>query len=66
MFSCKNSVKQNSTDHQTGAENINTSIGRNNYAVVWDWSTEDEESMASYRIFPAGAFWLGVYDETAK
>lgn len=57
MFSCKNSVKQNSSDQQTGAENINTSIGRNNYAVVWDWSTEDEESV----IENSGAFTTELF-----
>lgn len=43
LFSCQNPGKQNSADQQTVAEAISSEHGRNNYAVVWDWSTKDEE-----------------------
>lgn len=42
---CKSPVKQNSADQPTTDEEISSVVGRNNYAVVWDWSTEDEESL---------------------
>lgn len=43
LFSCNNLGSQNSTDQQTAAQDINSSVGRNNYAVVWEWLTKDLE-----------------------
>ena len=42
LFSCNNSVEQNSEKKDIVNENI-SSIGRNNYAVVWHWTTTDKE-----------------------
>lgn len=41
LFSCNNSGKQNSEKNDIVNEQ-NTTIGRNNYAVVWDWTTTDK------------------------
>lgn len=43
LVSCKNPEKQNTTGQQTVAEEITVSPDRNNYAVVWEWSTKDLE-----------------------
>ena len=42
LFSCSNPNKQNSQD-QNAISIVESNIGRNNYAVVWDWSTKDKE-----------------------
>lgn len=40
LFSCNNSNKQTS---QNSTTNKKSDIGRNNYAVVWDWTSSNKE-----------------------
>ena len=42
LFSCNNSVKQNSDKKETVNEKV-IAIGRNNYAVIWNWTTTNKE-----------------------
>ena len=43
IFSCVNNKKQTNTDTKSDTSTQTSEIGKNNYAVVWNWTTTDEQ-----------------------